>query len=54
MAKKVLKFPKENYPRLRLMAHFTEDRYECVGDAVIRAIATEPANNSTAKKQNQK
>jgi hypothetical protein len=36
MAKKVLKFPKENTARLRLMAHFAEDRNECVGNDTIR------------------
>ena len=54
MAKKVLKFPEENTARLRLMAHFTEDRNECIGDDVIRAIAKKPRSNPTAKKQNQK
>jgi hypothetical protein len=54
MAKKVLKFPEENTARLRLMAHFAEDRNECVGDDVIRAIAKKPPKNPSAKKQNQK
>lgn len=54
MAKKVLKFPEENTARLRLMAHFTEDRNECIGDDVIRAIAKKPRRNPTAKKQNQR
>jgi hypothetical protein len=50
MAKKVLKFPKENTARLRLMAHFAEDRNECLDDGIIRAIATKPQKNPTAKK----
>jgi hypothetical protein len=54
MAKKVLKFPKENTARLRLMAHFAEDRNECVNDGIIRAIAAKPQKNPTAKKQNQR
>ena len=54
MAKKVLEFPEENTARLRLMAHFAEDRNECVGDDVIRVIAKKPKKNPTAKKQNQK
>jgi hypothetical protein len=54
MAKKVLKFPKENTARLRLMAHFADDRNECVSDNVVRAIATTPVKNPTAKKQSQK
>ena len=53
-AKKVLKFPEENLARLRLMAHFAEDRNECVSDNVVRAIATTPVKNPTAKKQSQK
>ena len=52
MAKKVLKFPEENTAKLRLMAHFAEDRNECLGDDVIRAIAKKPPKNPTAKKQN--
>jgi hypothetical protein len=51
MAKKVLKFPEQNTARLRLMAHFAEDRNECVEDDVIRAIATKPPKKSTAKKR---
>jgi hypothetical protein len=54
MAKKVLKFPVENTARLRLIAHFAEDRNECVGDDVVRAIATKPQKNTAAKKQNQR
>jgi hypothetical protein len=54
MAKKVLKFPAENTARLRLMAHFSEDRNECVGDDVIRVIAKKTPRNPTAKKQNQR
>jgi hypothetical protein len=52
--KKLLKFPKENTARLRLMAHFVEDRNECVGDDTIRAIATKLQKNPTAKNQNQR
>jgi hypothetical protein len=54
MPKKVLKFPEENTARLRLMAHFAEDRNECIEDNVIRAIASKPPKNPTAKNQNQK
>jgi hypothetical protein len=54
MVKRLLKFPKENTARLRLMAHFAEDRNECVGDDIIRAIATKPQKNPTTKKQNQR
>lgn len=51
MAKKVLKFPKVGNARLRLMAHFAEDRNECVEDDVIRAIAAKPLKNPKAKKR---
>ena len=54
MVKKLLNFPKENTARLRLMTHFAEDRNECVGDDIIRAIVTKPQKNPTAKKQNQR
>ena len=54
MVKKLLNFPEENTARLRLMAHFAEDRNECVGDDIIRAIVTKPQKNPTAKKQNQR
>ena len=54
MVKKLLNFPKENTARSRLMTHFAEDRNECVGDDIIRAIVTKLQKNPTAKKQNQR
>jgi len=53
MAKKVLKFPKDDTARLRLMAHFAEDRNECVSDDVVRAIAAKPTKKLVAKKRKQ-
>jgi hypothetical protein len=54
MPKKVLKFPEENIARLRLLAHFAEDRNECLGDDAIRAIAKKTPKKLNAKKQNQR
>ena len=54
MAKKVLKFPEQNIARLRLLAHFAEDRNECISENTIEQIAKKPRRNPTAKKQNQK
>lgn len=53
MAKKVLKFPEVNIARLRLMAHFAEDRNECLSDDAIRRIA-EQTKIRPRKKGNQR
>ena len=50
----VVEFPQREYREVEIDGSFAEDRNECVGDDIIRAIATKPQKNPTAKKQNQR
>jgi hypothetical protein len=51
MAKKVLKFPQVNIARLRLTAHFLEDRNECLDDDAIRRIAEQSLVKTRPRKK---